>query len=220
MKRVVRAALRRIPSRRRVAYFFGFSDRLFVEREPRGRLFILFSGMSGGMSGVSTVRVKDAVLQEFPDASVVIKNLDYEAWNTVQGFHHWDITQMLRWVRSARDRYSSVYLIGASAGGFASILVGAASGVAGVLTDQAQTERSHRPQALDPRYSDVIGFIDGQVPLWLYFDPEGVKEHSSAQAHRIAHLPLVIARQMQPRTFSQLLDEGVFSQHLHEMVPS
>ena len=97
---------------------------------------------------------------------------------------------------------------------------GAASGVAGVLTYQAQTERSHRPQALNPRYSDVIGFIDGQVPLWLYFDPEGVKEHSSAQAHRIAHLPLVIARQMQPRTFSQLLDEGVFSQHLHEMVLS
>ena len=162
------------------------------------------------MSGVSTVRVKHAVLKEFPDASVVIKNLDYEAWNTVQGFHHWDIKQMLRWVRSAGNRYSSVYLIGASTGGFASILVGAASGVAGGLAYQAKTERCHRPQALDPRYSDVIGFIDGQVPLWLYFDPEGVREHSSAQAHRIAHLPLVIARQMQPRTFSQLLDEKVF----------
>ncbi len=218
MKRAGRAALRRIPSWRRVAYFFGFLDRLFVEREPRGRLFILFSGMSGGMSGVSAARVKDAVLKEFPDATVVMKNLDYEAWNTVQGFHHWDIQQMLRWVRSARKRYSAVYLIGASAGGFASILVGAASGGDGVLTYQAQTERSHRPQALDPQYSDVMGFIEGKVPLWLYVDPEGVKEHSPAQANRIAHLPLVNVRQMQPRAFAQLVDEGIFTRQLSEMV--
>lgn len=174
--------------------------------------------MSGGMSGVSAARVKDAVLKEFPDATVVMKNLDYEAWNTVQGFHHWDIQQMLRWVRSARKRYSAVYLIGASAGGFASILVGAASGVDGVLTYQAQTERSHRPQALDPQYSDVMGFIEGKVPLWLYVDPEGVKEHSPAQANRIAHLPLVNVRQMQPRAFAQLVDEGIFTRQLSEMV--
>ena len=108
-------------------------------------------------------------------------------------------------ISPSRSRSSS-----ASAGVAASAAAASCGRVAGGLTYQAKTERCHRPQALDPRYSDVIGFIDGQVPLWLYFDPEGVREHSSAQAHRIAHLPLVIARQMQPRTFSQLLDEKVF----------
>jgi hypothetical protein len=208
----------KLPSARLWAYWLRIPERAPVKKPVEGDVFVLFSGMSGGVGGLPTRTIRASIAQEFPQAPIYIRNLDFLAWNRVAGFHHWEIDQSTRILNELGERYSRVYLVGWSAGGFAAILAGSLAGVDGVLAYSAQSERSHRPEKLYGPYSDVREYISVKTPIFAYFEPEGVNEHSPYQSHRMSDFPGVKVRSVRGRNFSEHFSTGGFAANLREMV--
>ena len=186
-----------------------------VQQAP---LLVFFPGMSNSFRGAATSAVIARLSKDFPSATITSRAHYYSAWNSIGGFHSWDVETTTTWLASQKAWYPGVYLIGSSAGGFMAMLCGSLAGVSGVLTYDAQTHRSHLPTNLDPRFVDVAAYVVASTPITLVSNLQGTEEHALEQAQRVSYLPGVRVIAVKGLDFGNRLDSGVISRELRIVV--
>ena len=170
-------------------------------------LIVTFGGFLMKFGGIQPFEFFNFLTNNFPDTDKLfyIDKKCNHYHKGIEGISK-DVPETVEYLKSKIKGYRQVIFMGLSAGGYASILFGSLLNVTNVIAFIPQTILHKEDK--DPRYKNLLKFINNTTVYSIYGDPYGDEIHNLSHCENINVFPNVKVYKKEHLDIKKLRDSG------------